>query len=276
MAYAATHSTMRRTAKIPPGPRKCWEGLRTIPLKKLPLDLSANDTWQSWPGLLHFNGLGFWGWGCRRSDSGRRGFHTPVRGTMFSAVTLWRPDRHANATSPSCQGTAKTLHNHCVTVRWRRAGCRVAPYRHPGWHANVVPQVKVPSLQKFPVGAVGRRTDTNLNDTWEGCRGGSPRRGRGGGRGAWRVSVGNLGGRGGRLIFIHLRCWEMLSFLTIQRQRCIKILCPKDPEFHTPLALNCRKGQHLPALEVYKNQSPRGGGLVFLFGPEIPANWVHA
>ena len=24
----------------------------------------------------------------------------------------------------------------------------------------------------------------------------------------------------GRLIFIHLRCWEVLPFLTIQRQRC--------------------------------------------------------
>ena len=32
---------------------------------------------------------------------------------------------------------------------------------------------------------------------------------------------------------------------------------PKDPEFYTPLALNCQEGQHLPALEVYKNQSPR-------------------
>ena len=51
----------------------------------------------------------------------------------------------------------------------------------------------------------------------------------------------------GRLIFIHHQCWEVLSFLTIQRQRCIKILCPKDPEFYSPLALNCQKGQHLPA-----------------------------
>ena len=60
----------------------------------------------------------------------------------------------------------------------------------------------------------------------------------------------------GRLIFIHLQCWEVLPVFTIQRQRCIKILCPKDPEFYTPLALNCPKGQHLPAPEVYKNQSP--------------------
>ena len=56
--------------------------------------------------------------------------------------------------------------------------------------------------------------------------------------------------------FIHLQCWEVLPFSTIQRQRCIKILCPKDPEFYTPLVLNCQKGRHLPALEVYKNQSP--------------------
>ena len=32
----------------------------------------------------------------------------------------------------------------------------------------------------------------------------------------------------------------------------------------TPLALNCRKGQHLPALEVYKNQSP------MRWGPKSP------
>ena len=37
----------------------------------------------------------------------------------------------------------------------------------------------------------------------------------------------------------------------------IKILCPKDPEFYAPLALSCQKGQHLPAPEVYKNQSPK-------------------
>ena len=60
----------------------------------------------------------------------------------------------------------------------------------------------------------------------------------------------------GRLILIHLQCWEELPFWAIQRQWCIKILCPKDPEFYTPLALNSQKGQHLPALKVYKNQSP--------------------
>ena len=60
----------------------------------------------------------------------------------------------------------------------------------------------------------------------------------------------------GRLIFIHHQCWEVLPFSTIQRQRCIKILCPKDPEFYTLLALNCQKGEHLPAPEVYKKQSP--------------------
>ena len=60
----------------------------------------------------------------------------------------------------------------------------------------------------------------------------------------------------GRLTFIHLQCWEVLPFCRFQRQRCIKILCPKDPEFYTPLALKTAKGQHLPALVVYKNQSP--------------------
>ena len=41
-----------------------------------------------------------------------------------------------------------------------------------------------------------------------------------------------------------------------ERQRCIKILCTKDPDFSTPLALQTAKGQHLSALVVYKNQSP--------------------
>ena len=61
----------------------------------------------------------------------------------------------------------------------------------------------------------------------------------------------------GRLIFIHLQCWEVLPFCCFQRQRCIKILCPKDPDFYTPLVLKMAKGQHLPALVVYKNQSPK-------------------
>ena len=43
----------------------------------------------------------------------------------------------------------------------------------------------------------------------------------------------------------------------IQRQRCIQILCPEDPDFYTPLALNCQKGQHLPAQEVYKISLPK-------------------
>ena len=34
--------------------------------------------------------------------------------------------------------------------------------------------------------------------------------------------------KNGRLISIHHQRWEVLPFSTIQRQRCIKILCPKD------------------------------------------------
>ena len=60
----------------------------------------------------------------------------------------------------------------------------------------------------------------------------------------------------GRLIFIHLQCWELLPLLTIQRQRCIKFRVLRAQDFYTPLALNCQKGQQLPAPEVYKNQSP--------------------
>ena len=70
----------------------------------------------------------------------------------------------------------------------------------------------------------------------------------------------------GRLIFIHHQCWVVLPFCRFQRQRCIKILCPKDPDFYTPLALKMAKGQHLPALVVYKNQSPIFPGL-HCFGP---------
>ena len=39
--------------------------------------------------------------------------------------------------------------------------------------------------------------------------------------------------------------------LPFQCQRCIKILCPKDPDFYTPLALKTAKGQHLPALVAF-------------------------
>ena len=70
----------------------------------------------------------------------------------------------------------------------------------------------------------------------------------------------------GRLIFIHHQCWEVLPICHFQRQRCIKILCPKDPDFYAPLALKTAKGQHLPALVVYKNQSPRKGPPVAMGG----------
>ena len=56
----------------------------------------------------------------------------------------------------------------------------------------------------------------------------------------------------GRLISIHLHRWEVLLFFS---EKPAPSLCTKDPKFYTPLALNCQKGQHLPALEVYKNKS---------------------
>ena len=37
---------------------------------------------------------------------------------------------------------------------------------------------------------------------------------------------------------------------------CIKIRVLRAQDFYTPLALKTAKGQQLPALEVYKNQSP--------------------
>ena len=59
----------------------------------------------------------------------------------------------------------------------------------------------------------------------------------------------------GRPIFIHLQCWEGMPFLTMQHQRCIKFRVLRAQDLYTPLARNRQKGQHLPALEVYKNQS---------------------
>ena len=70
-----------------------------------------------------------------------------------------------------------------------------------------------------------------------------------------KIAISNR--RAGRLIFIHLQCWEVLPFFTIQRQQCIKFRVLRARDFYAPLALNCQKGQHLPALEVYKNQSPK-------------------
>ena len=60
----------------------------------------------------------------------------------------------------------------------------------------------------------------------------------------------------GRLIFIHLQCWEVLPFCRFQRQRCIKVRVLRAHDFYAPLALKTAKGQHLPALEVYKKRSP--------------------
>ena len=59
---------------------------------------------------------------------------------------------------------------------------------------------------------------------------------------------------------MHLQRWEPLPFLTFSASG-IKVLCPKHTEFDTPLlALSCQKGSTLPALVVYKSQSP-------IFGP---------
>ena len=44
----------------------------------------------------------------------------------------------------------------------------------------------------------------------------------------------------GRLIFIHLQCWEVLPFSRFQRQRCIKIRVLRAQDFYTPLALKIR------------------------------------
>ena len=55
------------------------------------------------------------------------------------------------------------------------------------------------------------------------------------------LGAAHSGHRYGRLIFIHHQCWEVLLFCRFLRQRCIKTLCPKDPDFYTPLALKKAK-----------------------------------
>ena len=72
-----------------------------------------------------------------------------------------------------------------------------------------------------------------------------------------KAEIFGVGVFSGRLIFIHLECCEVLPFCRFQRQRCMKIRALRAQDFYTPLALKTAKGQHLPALEVYKNQSPR-------------------
>ena len=57
----------------------------------------------------------------------------------------------------------------------------------------------------------------------------------------------------GRLIFIHLRCWEVLPFLKIQRQRCIQFRVLRRGNFYAQLPLNCQKGgasQHLRCIKI--------------------------
>ena len=55
---------------------------------------------------------------------------------------------------------------------------------------------------------------------------------------------------GGRLIFVHLQCWEVYNICRFQRQRCIKVRVLRAQDFYTPLALKTAKGQHLQALQM--------------------------
>ena len=57
----------------------------------------------------------------------------------------------------------------------------------------------------------------------------------------------------GRLIFIQLQCWEVMPFLTVQRQRCIEFRVLRALDFYTPLALNCQKRAAPPSTEVENN-----------------------
>ena len=73
----------------------------------------------------------------------------------------------------------------------------------------------------------------------------------------------------------------LLPFSAPAVQKKIRVLRAQD--FYTPVALKTAKGQHLPALEVYKNQSPGNGkehktkllGLDFFqWGGGLPREWV--
>ena len=82
----------------------------------------------------------------------------------------------------------------------------------------------------------------------------------------YHIKTRQIGAIIGRLIFIHLQCWESLPFGRFQRQRCIKVRVLRAQGFYTPLALKTEEGQHLPALEVYKNQSPNNPRLRYYGG----------
>ena len=75
------------------------------------------------------------------------------------------------------------------------------------------------------------------------------------------------GGQRGKTLFFRGKRHDnkilKLRFCRFQRQRCIKIRVLRAQDFYTPLALKTAKGQHLPALVVYKNPSPKfpGGGI---------------
>ena len=82
--------------------------------------------------------------------------HTRWEVQCLSAMVPWHPDRHASATSPSFLRDDQNLRDNHVTVQWRRAGCslRASPYRHPGYHANVVPGLRSPPLKNARFGLV--------------------------------------------------------------------------------------------------------------------------
>ena len=64
----------------------------------------------------------------------------------------------------------------------------------------------------------------------------------------WKLSIEKRSSKIGRLMVIHLQCWEVLLFLDNSVPAVCKILCPGDPESYTPLALNRQNSQYLPAL----------------------------
>ena len=82
-------------------------------------------------------------------------------------------------------------------------------------------------------------------------------------------------------IFIHLECWEVPAFLTIQCQRCIKLRILRAQDSYTPLALNYPKGStsqrwrcikiNLPSFAEWSlTWKPRADNLKT---PAMPCQW---